>query len=245
MGYTVILPTLNEKGHIVELVREIQTVFSSANEEYEIIVVDDTSEDGTIDLIKKIENDHNNLKLFVRENLKRNLAKSINQGIEKSKHENIIWMDADFQHPPDHIKLFYEYQKKYDVVIFSRFLKDSVRYFDKDSSKKEVNENQSIFFNKLCKFFLYKDITDYTSGFICVKKKVLKNYTLNGNYGEYFIGLITHFKKNNYSVIEIPFKEGERYSGHSKTIMNYSLKYIIICSFYFLSLVKNYFRKFF
>ena len=79
MGYTVILPTLNEKGHIVELVREIQTVFSSANEEYEIIVVDDTSEDGTIDLIKKIENDHNNLKLFVRENLKRNLAKSINR----------------------------------------------------------------------------------------------------------------------------------------------------------------------
>ena len=54
MGYTVILPTLNEKGHIVELVREIQTVFSSANEEYEIIVVDDKSEDGTIDLIKKI-----------------------------------------------------------------------------------------------------------------------------------------------------------------------------------------------
>ena len=169
--------------------------------------------------------------------------KSINLGIAKSRYENIIWMDADFQHPPDHIKLFYEYQKKYDVIIFSRFLKDSVRYFDKDSSKKEVNENQSIFFNKLCKFFLYKDITDYTSGYICVKKKVLENYTLNGYYGDYFISLITHLKKNNYSIIEIPFKEGERYSGHSKTIMNYSLKYVIICSFYFLSLVKNYFKK--
>ena len=245
MGYTVILPTLNEKGHILELINEIQSTFSSSNEEFEIIVVDDQSEDGTIDLIKKIESEHNNLKLFVRKNLERNLAKSINLGIENSKYENIIWMDADFQHPPDHINLFYKYQDKYDVIIFSRFLKDSVRYFDKDSSKKEVNENQSIFFNKLCKIFLYKDITDYTSGYICLKKKVLQNYMLKGYYGDYFISLITHFKKNNYSVIEIPFKEGVRYSGHSKTIMNYSLKYVVICSFYFLSLVKNYFKKFF
>ena len=41
MGYTVILPTLNEKGHIAELIKEIQTVFASVNDEYEIILVDD------------------------------------------------------------------------------------------------------------------------------------------------------------------------------------------------------------
>ena len=85
MGYTVILPTLNEKGHIAELIKEIQTVFASVNDEYEIILVDDNSEDGTIDLVKKIEKEHNNIKLLVRKNLKKNLAKSINLGIEKSK----------------------------------------------------------------------------------------------------------------------------------------------------------------
>ena len=154
-------------------------------------------------------------------------------------------MDADFQHPPDHIKLFYTYQKSYDVVIFSRFLNNSIRYYDEDPSKKDVNENQSIFFNKLCKFFLYKDITDYTSGYICIKKRILKNYTLQGYYGDYFINLITHCKKNNYSFIEIPFKERERYSGSSKTIVDYSLNYLITCIFYFLSLLKNYFKKFF
>ena len=104
----------------------------------------------------------------------KNLAKSINLGIQKSKYENIIWMDADFQHPPDNIKLFHNYQEKFDLIIFSRFLKDSTRYFDDNISKKKINEPGSIFFNKLCRSLLYKDITDYTSGFICIKKKFLK-----------------------------------------------------------------------
>ena len=93
-------------------------------------------------------------------------------------------MDADFQHPPDYIRLFHDYQNKYDLVIFSRFLKNSIRYFKDEKFKKESNENQSVFFNKLCNFFLYRDITDYTSGFICIKRKILENYKLKGYYGE-------------------------------------------------------------
>ena len=41
MGYSVILPTLNEKGHIIELIKNIQKVFSEINQNYEIILVDD------------------------------------------------------------------------------------------------------------------------------------------------------------------------------------------------------------
>ena len=171
MSYSVILPTLNEKGHIIQLIKKIRFIFSEIQQEYEIIVVDDNSADGTIDLVKDVAKDYDNIKLFVRQDLKKNLANSIYLGIQKSKHENIIWMDADFQHPPDYIKLFHDYQKKYDIIIFSRFLKNSVRYFDDDKSKKELNENQSVFFNRLCNFFLYRNITDYTSGFVCVKKK--------------------------------------------------------------------------
>jgi|TARA_B100001964_G_scaffold192740_1_gene215591 dolichol-phosphate mannosyltransferase len=243
MGYTVVLPTLNENDHINKLIKDIQIVFSEIDQDYEIIVVDDNSNDGTIDRIKEIKKDNNNIQLYVRKGLKKNLANSINLGIKKSKFENIIWMDADFQHPPDHIKLFHNKQKKYDVVIFSRFIKGSTRYFDEDISKKEINEDHSIFFNKLCKFFLYEDITDYTSGFICSKKKIFTDYKLYGYYGEYFIDLIVHCKLNNYSIIELPFKERERCSGSSKTFMSYSPSYVILFYNYFLGLLKNYFRK--
>jgi len=180
MGYTVILPTLNESGHIVSLIKDIGSALSELKQKYEIIIVDDNSSDETIDLVRKIGKEKPEVQLFVRENKKKNLAKSINLGIQKSKYENIIWMDADFQHPPDNIKLFHNYQEKFDLIIFSRFLKDSTRYFDNNISKKKINEPQSIFFNKLCRSLLYKDITDYTSGFICIKKKIFENYMLKG-----------------------------------------------------------------
>ena len=140
MSYSVILPTLNEKGHIVQLIENIRLVFSKIQKEHEIILVDDNSTDGTIDLVKDISESYDNVKIFVRYGLKKNLANSINLGIQKSKYENIIWMDADFQHPPDYIKMFHDYQTKYDLVVFSRYLKNSVRYFNNDKSKKEINE---------------------------------------------------------------------------------------------------------
>ena len=243
MSYSVILPTLNEKGHIIELIKKIRFIFSEIHQKYEIILVDDNSTDGTIDLVKNIEKDYDNIKLFVRRDLKKNLANSINLGIQNSKYENVIWMDADFQHPPEYIKLFHDFQKKYDLVVFSRFLKNSTRYFENDKSKKELNENQSFFYNKLCNFFLYRDFTDYTSGFICVKKKIFENYKLKGNYGDYFVNFIVYCKLNNNSIIELPFIEEERYSGSSKTSMRNPFKYLILSLHYFLSLANNFFKK--
>ena len=243
MGYSVILPTLNEAGHIVKLIEKIKFNFLEIKEEFEIILVDDNSTDGTVDLVENIAKDYENIHFFLRKGLKKNLANSINLGIQKSKYENIIWMDADFQHPPDYIKLFHDYQNKYDLVIFSRFLKNSIRYFKEEEFKKESNENQSVFFNKLCHFFLYKDITDYTSGFICIKRKILENYKLKGYYGEYFIDLVIYCKLNNYSIIELPFAERARDSGTSKTYPGFSFRYLILLFKYFVTLLNNFIKK--
>ena len=243
MSYSIILPTLNEAGHIVKLIEDIRIIFSEIQEEFEIIIVDDNSTDGTVSLVENIAKDYENIQFFLRKGLKKNLADSITLGIQKSKYENIIWMDADFQHPPDYIKLFRDYQNKYDLVIFSRFLKNSIRYFEDEKFKKESNENQSVFFNKLCNFLLYRDITDYTSGFICIKRKILENYKLKGYYGEYFIDLIVYCKSNNYSIIELPFTEGARDSGTSKTYPEFSVKYLILLYKYFVTLINNFRRK--
>ena len=244
MGFSVILPTLNENGHIKDLINNISNIFENKQIDYEIIVVDDNSLDGTIETIKNMLKKKINLKLIVRENKSKNLADSLNDGIKKSMFDNLVWMDADFQHPPKYIEKFIELSDTNDAIICSRFLNNSERYFNNPELNKDINENQSYFYNKLCKLFLYKDITDYTSGFISIKKKVFENYKLKGFYGNYFVDLIIYLKKNNYKVIEIPFKDETRASGYSKTVVNFNLKYIYTCIRYSLTLFISFFKKF-
>ena len=243
MSFSVILPTLNEKGHILKLIEEISYIFKTFKKEYEIIVVDDNSNDGTFEIVKNYQIDKSYLKVILRTNKKKNLAESINEGILASKFENIIWLDADFQHPPKYIKNFIEKSKKYDAIISSRFLDKSERYFNNDKFKKQINENQSYLYNKLCRFFLFRDITDYTSGYICVKKKFFENYSLKGYYGDYFVDMIVNLKKKKINLIEIPFKDEIRASGISKTVVKVNIKYIYICFRYFLTLIKSFFKS--
>ena len=53
-GFSVILPTLNENGHIEDLINNISNIFENKQIDYEIIVVDDNSLDGTIETIKNM-----------------------------------------------------------------------------------------------------------------------------------------------------------------------------------------------
>ena len=243
MSFSVILPTLNEKGHILKLIEQISHIFKTYKKEYEIIVVDDNSNDGTFEIVKNHQIDKSYLKVILRTNKKKNLAESINEGILASKFENIIWLDADFQHPPKYIKNFIEKSKKYDAIISSRFLDKSERYFNNDKFKKQINENQSYLYNKLCRIFLFRDITDYTSGYICVKKKFFENYSLKGYYGDYFVDMIVNLKKKKINLIEIPFKDEIRASGISKTVVKINIKYIYICFRYFVTLIKSFFKS--
>ena len=245
MEFSIILPTLNEKGHILDLINSIKKNFKNKKIKFEIIIVDDNSTDGTAQLVKKKTKKDKKIKLFIRKGEKKNLAKSLNLGIKKSKYQNIIWMDADYQHPPKYIRKIFRLIKNYDIIIFSRFLKKSKRYFDKDIRTKEANENQSIYFNKICNFLFYKELTDYTSGYICIKKKELTNYNLRGYYGEYFLNLLIYIKKKKLRIIELPFDEKFRKTGDSKTIGGGKLRYIYVCSNYIFSIFKNIIIKLF
>ena len=242
MSFTVILPTLNENGHILKLIEEISIIFKTQKKNFEIIIVDDNSSDGTYESVKKFQTSNSYLKVILRKDKKKNLANSINDGIIHSKYENIIWMDADFQHPPKYIKDFIIKCENFDVVISSRFLQESRRYFNNTSLEKEINENQSYIFNKLCRKILFEDITDYTSGYICVKKKFFKNYKLNGYYGDYFLDMIAKFKKDKLNILEIPFKDDIRASGESKTVVTINFKYLYTCFRYLVTLLKVYFK---
>ena len=241
MSFSVILPTLNESGHIIDLIDKISFIFQKRKIDFEIIVVDDSSIDNTDLIVGEYMTQNKYVKLISRKGKKKNLASSINDGVSLANFEYIIWMDADFQHPPKYIENFINISDKYDAIIASRFLKNSNRYFNDEQFKKKINENQSYLFNKMCKFLFFNDLTDYTSGFICIKKNCL-NFNLSGFYGDYFLDLIINLKKNKSKIIEIPFKDAERASGKSKTLVKINASYLYTCLRYMITLFKSFFK---
>ena len=130
--YSIILPTLNEAGHIKDLISEISNIFILHKLNFEIIIIDDKSTDGTIELIRNISKNNNKVSIYVRENKKDSLVQSLIDGIKIAKYERIIWMDADFSHPPNYINEFIKLNNSgdYDALVFSRSLKDSKRYYE-------------------------------------------------------------------------------------------------------------------
>ena len=160
--YSIILPTFNEAGHIKKLVLEIYEIFLSSNDLFEIIIVDDNSTDGTSEIINKISEANNAIISVIRKNKKSSLVDSLNEGIILSKYEKIIWMDADYSHPPEYLKKIIDYNKKnkVDLIVFSRFLNESKRYYEVENKKLLFVDLLSKILNTTCRFYFSK-ILDY------------------------------------------------------------------------------------
>ena len=244
IDYSIILPTLNEAGHIENLISEISNIFISCKLNFEIIVIDDNSIDGTIEIIKKISNHNNKVFLYVREDKKKSLVKSLIYGIKVAKHKRIIWMDADFSHPPEYLNEFIKLNENnnHDALVFSRFLKKSERYYEKKNMKAKPIDKLSFILNKICKIAISEMYTDYSSGFICIKSDVIKKIKISGYYGDYFVNLISDLHKQSKKILEIPYIERERATGESKTTSN-KIDFIVKCYFYLHAILKSLVKK--
>lgn len=228
---SVILPTYNERENIIPLVQEI---FQRVGKETELVVVDDDSPDGTWREVEKLAKSEKNLHLLRRLGI-RGLVSALNDGIAVSRGEIIVWMDCDFSMPPHIIKaLLGKIDQGYDIAVASRFIKGGGVEIIAESSDTFLAYIASLSLNRFIQRMLYSNFKDYTSGFIAIKKKVLENIPLKGDYGEYFIALIYRAIKMGYKVAEIPYLSKARRKGVSKTgtnIFHYlkkGIKYIIL-----------------
>jgi dolichol-phosphate mannosyltransferase len=228
--FSVVLPTFNEKNNIIPLVEAIFMAVPYA----EIIVVDDNSPDRTWKIVQDYAKIHDNISL-IRRIGKKGLVSALNDGIALAKGSVIGWMDCDFSMPPEHyIDLLKKIDDGFDIAVASRFVSRGGVEIITGSPDTIMAFLMSLFLNRFVRFMLDSNIKDYTSGFICIKKDILDNTPLKGDYGEYFIELIYRAKKMGYRIIEVPYLCRARTKGTSKTgtnIFHYlkkGVKYILV-----------------
>jgi len=204
---SVILCTFNEKEKI-KLTIEKLLKYNVC----EIIIVDDDSNDGTIEEIKKFNS--NKLKLFQRKKT-RGFASAFIYGVMMSKGNFIFRFDVDMY---ENIDFFFSKIKNVinkDLLIFSRYVEGG------DDKRNAYRRIPSLIINKICQIFLSNKIKDYTSAIIYFNKKILQDINLkNSIYGNFIIEFVfmNIIKKN--LIEEVPFIQSKSTQENSKSAPN-------------------------
>lgn len=209
---SIILPTYDESGNIVELIETLRKELSQKKITGEIIVVDDDSPDKTGLLAQKYFLKIPEVRVLIRKK-ERGLATAIRRGIEKAVGEVVVVMDTDFNHEPRLVPRLIEKCKNYDFVVGSRFIKGG-------GMANKTREKLSYLFNILIRIILGTPVHDNLSGFFAFKRKNLEELNFDKifyGYGDYFIRLIYMAKLQGNKFAELPSFYNDREYGVSKS----------------------------
>jgi dolichol-phosphate mannosyltransferase len=237
-GLTIVIPVYNEEDNINILIKKIFFYLKKIN--FEVVIVDDNSEDSTEIKIKQLIKLHKNIKYIKRVEKIRDLSKSCQLGIKNALNKKILIMDADHQHNPKYIlpmfKLFNI--KKLDVLIGAR----------KFNNPSYLNTGQSLvryIFSKvlvrITNIFFGEKTNDPMSGFFLFKKSLFINNEKKLYLKGYkILADILYSPMTNIKVEDYFIKFNKRNHGISK--MNMKV-FFHLFFFYLRILKKNIFYK--
>ena len=233
MKTLVFLPTYNEKENIEGMVDAIlqlehhPELERNGISEIHILIVDDSSPDGTGELADNLMVKHpGNVHVIHRTERGRGTA-----GVAGFKYcvkqdvDYVIEMDADFSHNPRDIPRFLTEIKNYDIVIGSRFVRGS-----KIGPRSPMRRLTSWGAGLYTRSVLGINVKDWSSGYKCYRRHVLASLDYANIFSSgYSIGMETLYKliKGGCSYHEIPITFLDRTQGKSKFTTRESLHYIV------------------
>ncbi len=209
----VIIPTYNERENLPRLV----PLILAQDPELEILVVDDSSPDGTGEVADEIASAQPRLHVLHRES-KLGLGTAYIAGFKwglQHGFDYLFEMDADFSHDPDHLPTFLEAIERYDVVLGSRYLHGRVTVVNWPMGRLLL----SYFANIYARQVTGVPIADLTGGFKCFRREVLEAIPLDAvesNGYAFQIEMSFRAWQRRFRIGEIPIMFVDRDIGESK-----------------------------
>ncbi len=208
----IIIPTYNERENIVLIIPQVRTTLPDAH----ILVVDDSSPDGTSQCVKDLSSEMENIFILDREK-KEGLGRAYISGFKWAldrDYDLIFEMDADFSHDPKYLPDFIKTAENADLVIGSRYI-SGVNVVNWPMHRLLI----SYFGNIGARIIAGIPVKDCTGGFKCFRREVLQNINLNrvGSSGYSFqVEMNYHVWKRGFNIVEIPIVFTDRRFGVSK-----------------------------
>jgi len=208
----IIIPTYNERENISLIIPEIRKFVPEAH----ILVVDDSSPDGTSGIVKEMAKDIPGIFILDRAK-KEGLGKAYISGFRwalEREYQYIFEMDADFSHDPKYLPDFLKAIENNDLVIGSRY-KSGVNVVNWPMSRLLL----SYFANQYARVVTGLPVNDSTGGYKCYRRKVLESLDFNkiASSGYSFQIELNYFTwKKGFRITEIPIVFTDRQRGVSK-----------------------------
>jgi len=196
---SIIIPAFNEAVSIARCLKEIARAMNDSKLDYEVIVIDDGSNDGTYHVSSKIAKGNHKIKL-IKNHVNMGKGHTIKRGLQLCSGDFIAYMDADFSMHPKQLTLFLSTLKEADVVIGSkRHPKSTISY---PLHRKFLSKG----FNLLVRMMFRIPFSDTQCGFKIFKREVLEKVypkLLTKNYA-FDVELLINVYRLGYKIVEVP-----------------------------------------
>ena len=180
---SVVTTTWNERENIEELIRRVRFALTSVH--HEIIVVDDSSSDGTVEVARQVAD-------VAVSKVREGQTKGLLYGMKLAKFPVIVTIDADLENDPELIPALVQKLDEVDLAVASRTV---VPRFSERLASKTLGKRVGV--------------SDFYSNFRAYKKEILESFTLKG--GETFGGeMLVRAKKKGFRIGEVKYKPPPR-----------------------------------
>ena len=215
----VITPRYNEKENIERIIRKV----FSLEKEFDMLIIEDNSPDGTADIVKRLMQEFPN-RLFIKERKgKLGLGTAYLDGFRwglEHGYEYMIEMDADFSHNPDDLPRLYDAcaTGKGDVVVGSRYVDGKISVVNWPMGRLMMSYFASVYVRLITRM----KVMDSTAGFVCYSRKVLEKMKLDKVQ---FVGYAFQIEMKytvtrlGFKIYEVPIIFTDRVLGTSKMSM--------------------------
>ena len=204
---SVVIPVFNEEVTVGNVVTRTKKTLEQLGVTYEILVVDDGSDDKSADIAQK-------LKAHVLKKAHQGKGFALRSGFRQARGELVVTLDADGSHQPEEIPLVLRYirEDKADFVVGSRFLNSE----DNKTKIPKVNRTGNRMFNGLIWYLTGAKISDSQSGFRAIRSSLIKRMKLGSHGYEVESEMLVKALKMGARVAETRISFDQRTVGCSK-----------------------------
>jgi glycosyltransferase involved in cell wall biosynthesis len=203
LKYSIVVPLHNEEENVTDLYARLKQVMESSGETFEMVLVDDGSNDGTFPLLREIAAVDSRVTVV---KLRRNFGQTagLAAGFDHARGEYIITMDGDLQHDPSDIPIFLEkVAEGYDIV--SGWRKNRIDNFWMRRIPSRIADWMMAKLSGV-------DIHDFGTTFKAYRREILEQVPLYGELHRFIPALASW---HGASIVEVPIRNVNRERGAS------------------------------